>query len=278
MIIPIDHLPKTENGIDMDQINSLFSEQQRMSLNQDIPTPLYHQLYTLLHNNILNGTIPNGSQMPTEQQLAEAFNISRITAKRALDELSAENLVKRHRGKGTYVTYEYSPQPVRAPLIGMLQEIESMARRTDAKVIVLDQLNPPAEIREEFNMPAGETALRVIRVRSRDGEPFGYYSSWTRGITKKIGRKTMESKPRLEIFRDHGLEITHVTQTLTAMAATDDVAAALDTKPGAPLLCLIRRSFDPDEQLVDYLHVLYNPDRFQYQMDLKPEEQPKKKG
>lgn len=261
----------------MAKITSLFSEQQLNSLKQEIPTPLYHQLYTLLKNNILNGTLPYGSQMPTEQQLAENFNISRITAKRALDELADEQLVQRRRGKGTCVIYEYCPQPVKAPLIGMLQEIESMARRTEAKVLVLDQLQPPAEIREEFKMPAGETALRVIRVRSRDGEPFGYYSSWTRGITKKIGVKTMEKKPRLEIFRDHGLEIAHVTQTLTAAAASEEVASALNTSPGAPLLCLTRRSFDPQEQLVDYLHVLYHPDRFQYQMDLKPEEASGKK-
>ncbi|TQV81387.1 GntR family transcriptional regulator [Exilibacterium tricleocarpae] len=260
----------------MDPITSLFSEQQRRSLRQDSPTPLYHQLYTLLKNNILNGTLPNGSQMPTEQQLAQGFDISRITAKRAMDELAAEGLVERRRGKGTHVTYEYRPQPVKAPLIGMLQEIESMARRTDVEVLVLDQLQPPAEIRGEFGMPDGETALRVIRVRSRDGEPFGYYSSWTRGITRKIGPKTLKTKPRLEIFRDQGLEIAHVTQTLTAMAATPEVAAALDTESGVPLLCLVRRSFDPGEQLVDYLHVLYRPDRFQYQMDLTPEDTLKK--
>ena len=260
----------------MDPITSLFSEQQRQSLKQDTPTPLYHQLYTLLKNSILSGTLQQGSQMPTEQQLADGFDISRITAKRAMDELAAEKLVERRRGKGTHVTYEYTPQPVKAPLVGMLQEIESMARRTDAKVVVLDQLQPPAHIRREFGFSEKQAALRVVRVRSRDGEPFGYYSSWTRGITKKIGVRTMESKPRLEIFRNHGLEIAHVTQTLTAEAATAEVAQALDTEVGAPLLCLVRRSYDPDEKLVDYLHVLYRPDRFQYQMDLTPEEVPKK--
>ena len=260
----------------MDPITSLFSEQQRRSLQQGTPTPLYHQLYTLLKNTILNGTLANGSQMPTEQQLAQGFNISRITAKRAMDELAAESLVERRRGKGTHVTYNYQPQPVKAPLIGRLQEIESMARRTDLEVIVLDQLQPPAQIRDEFGMPDGETALRVVRVRSRDGEPFGYYSSWTRGISKKIGRKAMQTKSRLEIFREHGLEIAHVTQTLTAIAALPEVATALETEPGVPLLCLVRRSFDSGERLVDYLHVLYRPDRFQYQMNLTSEDSVKK--
>ena len=83
----------------MDPITSLFSEQQRQSLKQDTPTPLYHQLYTLLKNSILSGTLQQGSQMPTEQQLADGFDISRITAKRAMDELAAEKLVERRRGK-----------------------------------------------------------------------------------------------------------------------------------------------------------------------------------
>ena len=41
---------------------------------------------------------------------------------------------------------------------------------------------------------------------------------------------------------------------------------------GFPLLSLVRRSFNQDEMLVDYLHALYHPDRFQYHMDLTPEQ------
>ena len=114
----------------MKTIAEIFSDTQLKALEQDIPTPLYFRLYTLLKNAILDGTIENGAQMPTEQQLADNFGVSRITAKRAMDELASEQLVERHRGKGTHVTYEYSPQPVKAPLVGMLQEIESMARHS----------------------------------------------------------------------------------------------------------------------------------------------------
>ncbi len=119
----------------MSSIVEIFSESQIQTLSQDAPTPLYFRLYSLLKDAILNGTIGTGIQMPTEQQLAETFGVSRITAKRAMDELAAENLVERRRGKGTHVTYQYKPGPVKAPLVGMLQEIESMARHSDVKVI-----------------------------------------------------------------------------------------------------------------------------------------------
>ncbi|AQQ67900.1 GntR family transcriptional regulator [Microbulbifer agarilyticus] len=259
----------------MDAINTLFSKQQLESLSEESHSPLYFQLYTLLKNAILNGTLEHGDQMPTELQLAESFSVSRITAKRAMDELAAESLVERRRGKGTHVIYEYQQQPVKAPLVGMLQEIESMARHSEVEVRSCEFLQPSAEIREELGIETGDTALLLERTRSRDGAPFGYYVSWTAGLGQKVTAKQFEKTPRLEVFRKQGLEISHVTQTLSAEAATQESARELATTVGAPLLSLTRRSYakvNGQEQLVDLMHVLYHPDRFQYQMDLKADE------
>ena len=256
----------------MESIADIFSESQLQALNQEAPTPLYFRLYSLLKDAILNGTIDNGAQMPTEQQLAETFGVSRITAKRAMDELAAESLVERRRGKGTHVTYEYSPQPVKAPLVGMLQEIESMARHSDAHVLECKQLKPPAAVREALGLAENETALHLVRVRSKDGHPFGYYASWSSGLKRPVNKRDFERAPRLEIFRKHGLNISHVTQTISAVAATRELAEHLDTEVGAPLISLVCHSFEThggEERMVDYLQVCYHPDRFQYRMDLQ---------
>lgn len=256
----------------MQKIAEIFSETQLKTLQQDIPTPLYFRLYSLLKNAILDGTIANGGQMPTEQQLAENFSVSRITAKRAMDELAAEGLVERRRGKGTHVTYEYSPQPVKAPLVGMLQEIESMARHTEVSVLECKKQMPPGAVREALELEDKEKALHLVRVRSRDGQPFGYYSSWTSGLTKAVSKRDFQKSPRLAIFRKQGLKITHVTQTISAVAASQELAQHLETEPGAPLISLIRHSFETrngQEHLADYLHVFYHPERFQYRMDLQ---------
>ena len=259
----------------MSAIVELFSDTQLRTMQQDTPTPLYYKLYHLLKGAILDGTIENGAQMPTEQQLAETFSVSRITAKRAMDELAAERLVERRRGRGTHVTYEYKPRPVQAPLIGMLQEIESMARHSDVKVLTCRQNLPPGQIREALGLDDSEQVLYLERVRSRDGQAFGYYQSWTAGLKKNVGKREFQKSPRLAIFRRQGLKITHVTQTISATAATPELAAALDTDTGAPLLSLVRHSFatvNDKERLVDYLQVYYHPDRFQYQMDLTLDE------
>lgn len=252
-------------------LNTIFSEKQRLGLSKESPTPMYFQLYNLLKTCILDGTFTNGDRLPTEKQLSDEFDISRITAKRSLDELSAEGLVERKRGKGTHVTYQYRPKPVHAPLVGMLEEIETMALSTRARVLDCEMLQPPQNIREEIGLDAGETVLYLARVRARNKQPFGYYTSWTRGVEKPKNPAIFQKTPRLTYFRDQGLVISHVKQTLSAEGAGGDAADALGVDEGSPLLRLTRRSYrqdNGDEQLVDYLMALYHPDRFQYRMDL----------
>lgn len=84
-------------------MEELFGRHVRKQLSKASPTPLYHQLYTVLKTMVIDGTLELGARMPTEEQLAELFAVSRITAKRAMDELANENLVQRRRGKGTHV-------------------------------------------------------------------------------------------------------------------------------------------------------------------------------
>lgn len=253
-------------------LDALFSKRLRDGLRSDAPTPLYFQLFSLLKGMILDGTLPLGERIPTEEQLAKAFEVSRITAKRSMDELAKEGLVERRRGKGSHVIYKYTPKPVQAPLVGMLQEIESMARNSQATIIECNLMTPPRSIRDELELAEGESALHLIRVRERQGLKFGYYVSWTAGVDKPDDPSLFETEPRLSYFRQNGLEITHVTQTLSAVAATGAIATTLGVPEGSPLLTLTRRSFNQDgdaEHLRDHLTVLYNPEHFQYEMDLK---------
>jgi len=255
----------------MVDLSEVFTESQRQTLSKESPTPMYFQLYNLLKTCIVDGTFPDSPRLPTEKELSDQFAISRITAKRSLDELAAEGLVERRRGKGTHVTYRYEQQPVHAPLTGMLQEIETMALNSRATVLDCAMVTPPRTLREEFNIDDGEKLLYLARFRERDGVRFGYYKSWTHGVKQPRSAKTFEKTPRLTYFRKKGLEITHVKQTIRAVGAAPDAAEALGVDLGSPLLALRRRSYNQvgkGEHLMDYLEVFYHPERFQYRMDL----------
>ena len=231
--------------------------------------PLYHQLYSVLKSAILDGTIPYDEQMPTEQQLAATFGVSRITAKRAMDELAAEQLIARFRGKGSHVIYQYKPQPVRAPLVGMLENLIEMGKHSIVRVISVDKVRPPEDIRTLLDLDDDETVYRVIRVRSNEeGEPYAHYVSYTAGIKRGFTKRKLESTPRLDVLRDNGIDLTRVEQVLSAENASIQIAEELGVEPGAALLSIRRKSSNADGKVVDVLDGLYAPNRYQYSMVL----------
>jgi GntR family transcriptional regulator len=231
--------------------------------------PLYHQLYSVLKDSIMNGTISFDDQMPTEQQLAATFDVSRITAKRAMDELAAENLIARFRGKGSHVTYQYKPQPVRAPLVGMLENLAEMGKHSIVRVNSVDQVVPPAEIRARLGLADGETVHKLVRVRSNEeGEPYAYYVSWTKGISKGFTKKNLERTPRLDVIGNNGIKLAKIDQVLSAENASLRIAEDLDVDVNTALLSIRRQSYNEAGEVVDILDCLYNPKRFQYSMVL----------
>lgn len=252
-----------------DLLNALKSEWTLAQTGQLARVPLYHQLYTVLRDAILDGTISYDAQLPTEQQLAATFDVSRITAKRAMDELANENLIARFRGKGSHVTYQYTPKPVRAPLVGMLENLAEMGKHSIVRVVSVEQTVPPADIRDRLGLRDNETAHKLVRVRSNEeGEPFAYYVSWTVGISKGFTKRILEKTPRLDVIRDNGISLTKIDQVLSAESASNRIADALDVEPGTALLSIRRQSYNKKGAVVDVLDCLYNPNRFQYAMVL----------
>ena len=68
------------------------------------PTPLYHRVYAVMRERIVNGYYPDNVPVPSEAELSGSFGVSRITIRKAMEMLSAEGLITRMRGRGTFVT------------------------------------------------------------------------------------------------------------------------------------------------------------------------------
>jgi GntR family transcriptional regulator len=250
-------------------LKSMQAEWAQMQRNTDSRVPLYHQLYSLLKDAILEGRINFNEQMPTEQQLIASFNVSRITAKRAMDELAAEKLVTRLRGKGSHVIYRYEPKPLRAPLLGLLDNFAQLAIHSTAKVLSIERVVPPASVRRELSLGDTDTALRIVRVHSNeDGVVYSHYVSWTPGAGKGFTKRNLERTSRLKLLRQSGIEPARIEQILGAEAASVSVAAALNIIPGTALLSLKRISYDKEGRCVDVVFGLYNPKLFKYTMEL----------
>ncbi|GMU43442.1 MAG: GntR family transcriptional regulator [Xanthomonadales bacterium] len=251
----------------------LFNAEDRARLRPDQPTPLYHQLYVVVKRKIEGGELRQGALLPAEKEIAAWFGISRITVKRALDDLEAEGFVSRHRGRGTHVTWKYEPKVLRAPLDSMLESLATMGRETQVRLIEFARVIPPPQVADALRVPPDCQVERAVRLRLAEALPFAHYVSWTRQIGHGLDPELLKSSTsRLDLFRRLGVHLKEVDQVITAVAADTTLAQRLVVRVGEPLLQVIRIASDQHGQPIDYLVACYRPDRFQYHLKMSAED------
>ncbi len=233
------------------------------------PTPLYHQIYTILRDEIVSGGYANGAILPSELELTHAYGVSRVTAKRALNELAADGLVSRERGRGTVVRYEAATAPVQSSVEGLLENLLQMGLKTSVRLISFDYVPASDRVARALGCDTGEEVQRAVRVRSLEGEPFSHLTTHVpAGIGRSYSRGDLASLPLLGLLERCGVVVSSARQTLTATLADARIAPLLGVQVGAPLLRISRTVYDQEASAVEYITGLYRPDRYQYQMNL----------
>jgi len=238
-------------------------------IDERLPTPLYHQIFLILRGQIMEGRLVPGALLAGEEELARQFNVSRITARRALAELAAEGLVTRGRGRGTHVTPRNEPPPIRAGVEGLLENLLAMGLKTQVSLIEFGYEAAAPDVAAALQVAPGEEVQRAVRVRSLAAGPFSYLTTYVPAdVGRKFSRRELANEPLLALLERSGVVIGGADQTITATLADTRVAPLLETVVGAPLIRLSRTVHDVAGRPVEYIVGLYRPDRYQFRMSL----------
>lgn len=238
-------------------------------VDESSPTPLYHQIFLIIRDRIYDGTFAFESVVPGEHELCSIFGVSRITAKRALDELAVAKLVIRRRGLGTRVSLRVVSPPVHYSVDGFLENLLAMGLKTEVDLLRLEYVEASASVAVALNCEAGTVVQHAIRVRRLENEPFSYLMTWVpEDIGRSYSKKDVETKPLLMLLEHCGVVVSRAEQTITATVADAVVAQALDVEIGVPLLRISRVVYDQADRPIEYIIALYRPDRYQFRMNL----------
>ena len=230
-----------------------------------LPTPLYHQIYLLLRDTIRRGELPAGALVPGELDLADLFKVSRITVKRALNELATDSLVTRHRGRGTVVTPAARLSVIRGSFETLIDSLKQMGDETKVRLLEMADIAPTRAIAELLEIDDGEKVQRAVRLRTIEGGPFSYLISYVpMRIARSYTKAELSSLPLLTLLERAGANIDEADQWITAVAAEPKIAQALGVATASPLLRIERLMRDDGGVPVELIHGHYRPDRFVY--------------
>lgn len=230
--------------------------------------PLYRQIFLWLRNKIVDGEFRDGSYLPSELEVASAFGVSRITAKRALNELANAGLAVRQRGRGTRVRYRSGGTMVSGSVQSLLDSLRANARN-ETRVLELGFVPAPPDVATALHVPAGSPVQRAVRACTQDDLPYSLLTTFVPGsIAKDWSAADLRRDAVFTLLERAGSPIEFVEQTITATLADTDLSALLHVPLGSPLLRVVRTAYSAIRTPVEYLTALYPPDRYQFLMTL----------
>lgn len=240
----------------------------RLALDRDAPIPLYHQIYLQLRDEILSGQRPYGSALPTEHEMSELFDVSRITARRVLTELAENNFVERRRRLGTRVIFKSPGKPIEGDINQALDSLMALGEGTTVSVIEVAREAPTPAIAARLELKEGDTVVRAIRVRCLDGVPLGHVVSYVPGhMAEEVTSINLAKMPILRLLESAGHKAHRAKQTIGASLADAQLAADLEIEPRSALLRISRVVYDRSNTPFLLTIANYRADKFNIRID-----------
>jgi GntR family transcriptional regulator len=240
-----------------------------ISLEERTKDPLYQQIFDVLRDEILAGTYDHDRALPSEKQLEERFRVSRITIRRAIDELARGGLVDRAKGRATRVTER--PAAIFADVDDELANMLAVISNLKIKVINFRWIPADAFVAERLRMETGEKLLWITRLRSGDSGPVMHSSlHLPRWAGEGFTREDLAQGQIVTLLRQRGVDLASAEQTLSAAPCPDGIAARLNLEPGAPIFFIRRVIYDSQGRPAMFTDVSFRWDCFTYHMNLEP--------
>lgn len=216
--------------------------------------PLYRQVKQLLLQRVVSGDWKPGGILPSETKLAEEFNVSQGTVRKALEEMAAEHVVVRHQGKGTFVTARGAEQPVHFFSMTTADH-KPLAERVNVSIRhVVSQASEPEQ--QALNIGPGSEVVRIYRVRTINGAPvlrdeIVMVNDVFPGFVDHL-----DEHPRANTYvimeKEYGVLAVRAEEWVSAVPAEQQEAQALEVGVGTPLLKILRISYGLDGTPIEF--------------------------
>lgn len=234
------------------------------------PVPKYYQLKEIIRDMIDRGEWGEGQLIPSERELCERYEISRMTARQAVMELVNEGMLYRAQGRGTFVAGRKFQQQA-ARLTSFTQDMLERNMKTLSEVLELEVEGAGPVVSNLLQIRPGENIIRLKRLRHADGKPMAVETSHLRyGIAKGVLDADLAANSLYEVLRGIGLSIDYAEQSYEATLVNELEAEHLGVPEGSPALLIERITYSNEKKPFEYVKSIYRGDRYRITTLLQP--------
>jgi GntR family transcriptional regulator len=234
-------------------------------VDRNSPVPLYSQLKKVLLASIQTGRFQAGDLFPTEREICTKFQVSRITVRRAVDELAREGYLVTQQGKGTFVAQAKIRRPM-THLESFSAATVAEGHRPGSRLLSLrhEQASEPAA---SLLKVSPEAWLWVVeRLRLADDAPIGISMVYL-NLPPELSLTPAELEQEVSlwsILQTKEIVLSKSEETVQAVAASEAQANLLKVDAGFPLLLVEGLVYSDQTTPLEYHQIFNRGDRYKY--------------
>lgn len=238
-------------------------------LNKNIPVPLYFQLKQQLVEKMDSREWKPGDPIPSERELSESYEISRMTVRQALHELVNEGRLNREQGKGTFVSKPKISQGL-FKLTSFSEDMIKRGMKPDAYVVDVTVQRPKPAVCEALRIKDTTPVLILTRVRLADGKPMALETTHLPlNRFPDLDKQQFEGVSLYSILQNqYDIAPYSASQTIEVGMPTPREVHLLKTRPQDPVMLIQRVTSDEDGSPFEYVKSVYPGDRYKFHSDL----------
>lgn len=232
--------------------------------------PRHSQISQWLRSQIEESVYEPDEKLPSENELAKKFDVSRVTIRRALQSLESEDVIYRCQGLGSFVSDTRSPHN----LVSLTDFNEDMAKaglNASSQVHEFKIIEAPSWLLAPLQIEEGNKVMQIDRLRLADGNPVAFDSTWLPILYGQLlSKEKLENSTIYKILeKEYDIQVIRGTYRFTADIADKSLAAELGIEVGAPLLTIERSTFTIGNKPLYYQRRYYRSDKVMYEMTLE---------
>ena len=230
--------------------------------------PAYIKIKETLLKNINDGQYNDNNVLPSERIISEMFNVSRMTARKAVDELVKDDIVVRIERKGAFVNNDKKRIVKEGSLFGLSQSLKNQGFTDIDSVIVKSERSSVFKyISKKLDIKVGDEILMLERIRKSNKQPMCVETAYL----------PLRIFPDIDILHDftkeslynvmdtaYGKKPTYATRHISVKFSDKNLAKKLDIPSNYPVFHINSTTYGPDDEVLEFLESYSRIDKFSF--------------
>jgi GntR family transcriptional regulator len=239
-------------------------------IDRSSPVPYYYQLRQILEAQVSGGALQVDDRLPSESALCDEFEVSRTVVRQALADLENEGLIRRVKGKGSFIAAPKTSESLVQSLTSLHEDVQARGQRLRSRILRLEAEPVSAHVATLLDLAPSDRIILLERLRLVNGLPWVVTTNHLPyDLCSRILDLDMRDRSLYETLEDDlGIPLDHGWRSVDAALAGNTIGRHLGIGADAPVLRLTGVTFDTTGRPVEYFVSAHRGDSSRFQVDV----------